>query len=57
MKLLKNPIALAALIGVAGMSGCVSGVYLLAGAGWAAISGGVFCMLVSALIVRGVSNG
>jgi hypothetical protein len=44
------------LLGAAGIGLIVAGVYVLAGFGWALISAGVFLLLVTALVGRGMNH-
>lgn len=44
------------LLGLAGIGLVVGGVYLLAGLPWALIAGGVFLLLVTALVGKGMNN-
>jgi hypothetical protein len=45
-----------ALLGLAGIGLMVGGVYLLAGTAWALIAAGVFLLLVTALVGKGMNN-
>ncbi len=44
------------LLGAAGIGLIVAGVYVLAGFGWALITAGVFLLLVTALVGRGMNH-
>ncbi|MFS2047553.1 hypothetical protein ACEN9J_03095 [Variovorax sp. Varisp41] len=44
------------LLGAAGIGLVVAGVYVLAGFGWALITAGVFLLLVTALVGRGMNH-
>lgn len=54
---MNNPLTYIVLIGLCGMAGIVTGVHMLAGSGWACITGGTMAVLTAALISRGLSNG
>lgn len=57
MKVLTSPITYILLLGIFGMGSIVTGVQLLAGAGWAAIAGGTMAVFTAALIARGLNHG
>lgn len=57
MKLLTSPMTYILVLGLAGMGSIVTGVHLLAGAGWATITGGIMAVSTAALIARGLNNG
>ncbi|CAA2106025.1 hypothetical protein [Variovorax paradoxus] len=44
------------VLGAAGIGLVVAGVYVLAGLGWALIAAGVFLLLVTALVGRGMNH-
>lgn len=52
-----NPKLLAVASAAAGVAMGVSGVYVLAGHGWALIAGAVACFGLAAVLLRGLAEG
>ena len=53
----KVPVHVVALVAlVLGIALVLGGVYLLAGAGWTLLAGGVPCLAVAGMIFRGILN-
>lgn len=51
-----NPVLYILVLALAGMVAITTGVYLLAGTGWATITGGLQSLACAALLSRGLSN-
>lgn len=57
MKFLTSPMLYLLLFAIAGMAAITAGIYILAGIGWAFISGGIQFLACAALISRGLNYG